>query len=181
MIYRFIIISNEVEDFMREIKIDANATFLQLHKAILDSCGFDEGELTSFTICDEGWEKGQEITLEEMDTSSEQDSYVMASTRLSEFLLDEKQHLIYTFDPLADRMFFMELSQIIPREHLQEPVVSRSQGNPPRQRIDFEELMKMNPVSDTGSEDLFDDDMTAEGFNDEDLEISGLDITDGEY
>lgn len=181
MIYRFIIISNEVEDFMREIKIDANATFLQLHKAILDSCGFDEGEFTSFTICGEGWEKEQEITLEEMDTSSEQDSYVMATTRLTEFLLDEKQHLIYTFDPLADRMFFMELSQIIPREHLQEPVVSRSQGNPPRQSIDFDELLKMNPITDNGSVGLVDDDMTAEEFDDEDLEISGLDISDGEY
>ena len=109
MLYRFIIISNEVDDFMREIKIDANSTFLQLHKAILESCGYDDEEMTSFTICDEGWEKGQEITLEEMDTSSEQDSYVMATTRLTEFLLDEKQHLLYTFDMLGDRMFFMEL------------------------------------------------------------------------
>ncbi len=181
MIYRFLIISNEVEDFMREIKIDANSTFLQLHNAILESCGYDNNELTSFTICDEGWEKGQEITLEEMDTSSEQDSYVMATTRLTEFLLDEKQHLIYTFDPLADRMFFMELSQIIPREHLQEPVISRSQGNPPKQRLDFDEVMNLGPALGSGGNEFIDEDMTSEGFNDEDLEISGLDISDGEF
>ena len=181
MLYRFIIISNEVDDFMREIKIDANSTFLQLHKAILESCGYDDEEMTSFTICDEGWEKGQEITLEEMDTSSEQDSYVMATTRLTEFLLDEKQHLLYTFDMLGDRMFFMELSQIIPHQHLQEPVVSRSQGNPPKQRLDFDQLLNMGPSLGAKNDDFIDDDMTADGFDDEDLEISGLDISDGEF
>lgn len=179
MLYRFIIISNEVEDFMREIKIDANATFLQLHKAILDSCGYDNGELTSFTICGDDWEKGQEITLEEMDTSSEQDSYVMATTRLTEFLLDEKQHLIYTFDPLAERMFFIELSQIIPREHLDEPVVSRSQGNPPEQRLDFDQLMNLGPAVGASNDDFIDEDMIAEGYDDE--EIGGLGISDGEF
>jgi hypothetical protein len=181
MLYRFIIISNEVEDFMREIKIDANSTFLQFHNAIIESCGYDNGELTSFTICGEGWEKGQEITLEEMDTSSEQDSYVMATTRLTEFLLDEKQHLIYTFDPIADRMFFIELSQIIPREHLQEPVVSRSQGNPPKQRIDLYEMMNLGSAAGDGNSEFIDEDMTSEGFDDEDLELSGLDISDGEF
>ena len=38
MVYRFTIISNEVEDFIREIKIDAEATFYDLHQAILSSC-----------------------------------------------------------------------------------------------------------------------------------------------
>ena len=181
MLYRFIIISNEVDDFMREIKIDASATFLQLHKAIQESCGYDDEEMTSFTICENGWEKGQEITLEELDTSSEQDSYVMATTRLSEFLMDEKQHLLYTFDMLAERMFFMELSQIIPGKHLDEPVVSRSQGEPPAQRMDFDELMKMNPVVGDNSDAYVDDDMTSDDFNDEDLEISGLDYSDDPF
>ena len=68
MIYRFIIISDEVDGFMREIQIDADAKFLELHKLILASCGYEDNQLTSFTICENGWEKGQEITLEEMDT-----------------------------------------------------------------------------------------------------------------
>mgnify|MGYP003377447636 CR=1 FL=1 len=40
MVYRFTIISNEVEDFIREIKIDAEATFYDLHQAILSSCHY---------------------------------------------------------------------------------------------------------------------------------------------
>jgi hypothetical protein len=113
MIYRFIIISDEVEDFMREVQIDADATFLDFHKAIISTCGYSDDQITSFTICENGWEKGQEITLEDMGKSADEDSYIMAKTRLSDFLEDEKQHLLYTFDPLADRVFFIELSEII--------------------------------------------------------------------
>lgn len=181
MIYRFIIISNEVENFMREIKIDAHDTFLSLHKSIQQTCGYDDEEMTSFTICDDGWVKGQEVMLTDMGTSSEQDSYVMESTRLSELLIDEKQHLIYTYDMLAERVFFIELSQIIPKEHLDEPVVSRSQGEAPPQRIDFDSLMNRNPIVTGGGADYVDEDMlTSDDFDDEDLEIGGLDISDGE-
>ena len=112
MVYRFTIISDEVDGFMREIQIDADATFLDLHKAILSACGYEDNQLTSFTICENGWEKGQEITLQEMDTDADEDSYIMSETELNEFLEDEKQHLLYTFDPLADRVFFIELSEI---------------------------------------------------------------------
>ena len=51
MIYRFIIISDEVEDFMREVQIDADATFLDFHKAIISTCGYSDDQITSFTIC----------------------------------------------------------------------------------------------------------------------------------
>ena len=110
MIYRFILISDEVDDFMREIQIDADASFLDFHKAIQTTCGYKDGEMTSFTICENGWEKCQEITLEEMDTESDQDSYVMADTRIGDMVEEERQHLLYTFDPLADRCFFIELA-----------------------------------------------------------------------
>ena len=35
MIYRFTIISDEVDDFVREIQIDPEATFYDFHEAIL--------------------------------------------------------------------------------------------------------------------------------------------------
>ena len=37
MIYRFTIISDEVDNFIREIQIDPEATFYDLHEAILKS------------------------------------------------------------------------------------------------------------------------------------------------
>jgi hypothetical protein len=179
MIYKFTIISDEVDDFMREIKIDADAKFLDLHKLILQSCGYKDDQLTSFTICENGWEKGQEITLEEMDTRSDVDSYIMAKTRLSDFLEDEKQHMLYTFDPLADRVFFIELSSIKPGS-MKEGQVSRSLGKAPQQVLDFDEMFARNPItSDDGIMD--DDDLFREDVDMEDIDLEGLEISDGEY
>ena len=94
MVYRFTLISDEVEDFVREIKIDSEATFFDFHEAILKAAGYKDDQMTSFFICDDGWEKEQEITLEDMGGYSDEDSYVMRETALSELVEDEKQRLI---------------------------------------------------------------------------------------
>jgi hypothetical protein len=179
MIYKFTIISDEAEDFMREIKIDSGANFLELHKLILESCGYKDDQLTSFTICENGWEKGQEITLEEMDTSSDVDSYIMAKTELTDFLEDEKQHLLYTFDPLADRVFFIELSSIKPG-HMQHGEVTRSQGKAPQQTLDFDEMFARNPIA-AGDDIMDDDNLFGEEVDMEDIDLEGLEISDGEF
>ena len=40
MVYKFRLLSDEVEDFRRDIEIDSDATFLDLHKAILESVNY---------------------------------------------------------------------------------------------------------------------------------------------
>lgn len=47
MIYRFTIISDEVDDFVREIQIDPEATFYDFHEAILKSAGYTNDQMTS--------------------------------------------------------------------------------------------------------------------------------------
>ena len=113
MIYRFTIISDEVDDFVREIQIDPEATFYDFHEAILKSVGYTNDQMTSFFICDDDWEKGKEVTLEEMDDNPEIDSWVMKDTTISELVEDEKQKLLYVFDYITERCFFIELSEII--------------------------------------------------------------------
>ena len=66
MIYRFTIISDEVDDFVREIQIDPKLHFLTSMKQILKSVGYTNDQMTSFFICDDDWKK-KEVTLEEMD------------------------------------------------------------------------------------------------------------------
>ena len=99
MVYKFRIISDEVDDFLREIKIDSEASFYDLHEAILKCTGYKDDQMTSFFICDDDWEKEIEITLEDMGNgSSEEDTFVMKDTPLNELLEDEKQKLLYVFD-----------------------------------------------------------------------------------
>jgi lactate dehydrogenase-like 2-hydroxyacid dehydrogenase len=110
VIYRFLILSDEVENFKREIKIDADATFYDLYKAIIDCTGYSDKEMASFVLCDDNWRKEMEITLVKMDTSSDEDSYSMEECVLSDYLEEEKQKLMFVFDYFTEE----EVMQLIP-------------------------------------------------------------------
>lgn len=169
MIFRFLLLSDEVEDFKREIQIDADATFFDLHKAIIKSVDYKDGEMTSFFICSDDWEKEQEITLVEMDTSSEEDSYTMDASVLNDFLEDERQKLMYVFDYMTERSFFMELREIITGKDLDEAICTKSVGTPPPQFIEFDMEAMSATTLDTGENFYGDegydlDELDAEGF-----------------
>ena len=82
MVYKFLLLSDEVDNFSREIEIAPDATFLQFHDAILDAVGYDKNQITSFFICSDNWEKQQEITLIDMGADSATDTYLMEETPL---------------------------------------------------------------------------------------------------
>ena len=119
MLFRIKFISDEVDGFVRELKIDSDATFLDLNQAILESCGYPDDQMTSFYLCDEEWERGLQITREDMGVgSADEDIYVMEETKLSELIEDEEQHLEFVFDPFEERSFFIDVKEIIPVETL---------------------------------------------------------------
>ena len=103
MIYRFLILSDEVDQFAREIKINSDATFLEFNNAILNSVKYAQDQITSFFICNDNWQKQEEISLIEMDTNSETDSYLMDNTPLDEFINDEGPRLLFIFDNITER------------------------------------------------------------------------------
>lgn len=173
MVFRFLILSDEVDDFKREIKIDANATFFDLHDAIIKSVNFKEGEMSSFFLCDDNWEKETEITLVEMDTSSEEDSFVMDGCVLNDFLEDEKQKLMYVFDYMTERAFFIELAEIITGKDLDKAVLSKATGEPPVQFMEFENLTATNSSIDIG-EDFYGD----ESYDIDELDADGFEGLD---
>jgi len=166
-------ISDEVDNFIREIKIDSEATFFDFHTAILKSVGYKDDQMTSFFLCDEDWEKEKEVTLEDMGSSSEEDSWLMKETPLSELIEDEKQRLLFVFDPLADRVFFIELTEIITGQDLKNAICSRKQGEAPKQNVDFEEVMNMG-----GSLDLDENFYGDQDFDMEDFDPEGFDMGD---
>lgn len=170
MIYRFTIISDEVDGFVREIQIDPEATFHDFHEAILKSVGYTDDQMTSFFICDDDWEKEKEITLEEMDDNPETDSWVMKETVLSELVEDEKQKLLYVFDYLTERCFFIELSEIITGKEMQGAKCVKKAGEAPNQIADLEDITEGNTSLDLdenfyGDRDFDIEDFDKEGFD----------------
>ena len=174
MIYRFTIISDEVDDFVREIQIDPEATFFDLHEAILKAANYTNDQMTSFFICDDDWEKEKEITLEEMDNNPEMDSWIMKETRLNELIEDEKQKLLYVFDYMTERCFFIELSEIITGKEIKGAKCTKKSGEAPKQTFDFEEM-----AAGGGSLDLDENFYGDQDFDMEDFDAEGFDVNDG--
>ncbi|HBT85657.1 MAG: hypothetical protein PHO13_02535 [Fermentimonas sp.] len=173
MIFKFLILSDEVDNFKREIKIDSDATFLDLYNTILDCTGYNSKEMASFFLSDNKWRKKQEITLVEMDTDSDVDSLTMDECVLSDYLEDEKQKLMFVFDYLNERALFIELSEIIPGKNLKKPLCTISEGEAPSQIIDFQDI-KQDDVSLDLGESFFGD----ESFDIDELDKEGFDGID---
>ena len=178
MIYRFTIISDEVDNFRREIQIDSDATFLDFHHAILKAAGYPNDQMTSFFICDDSWEKEQEITLVEMDTTADVDNYVMEDTTLDELITEEHQKVLYVFDYISDRAFFMELKEIIPGKDLDKAVCTASLGEAPAQ-YKLEDIETLTSTVKKDAE-IFDENFYGdEEFDMDDFDPEGFDMGNG--
>lgn len=178
MVYKFTLLSDEIDDFVRVIKIDPEATFFELHNAILDSVNFEKNLMTTFFLCSDDWEKRQEVTLVEMESSSEYDNLVMEDTKLEELISDEKQKLLYIFDMISERAFFMELTEIIPGKSVDKPVCVISEGVSPQQVVADDAVTvapKLNLDENFyGDEDFDIDELDEEGFGDMNFDDSTL-------
>ena len=177
MIYKFRIVSDEVDNFKRVIAIDADDTFESLRNAILESVDYTKDQMDSFFICDEDWSKRTEITLAYMGSESDEDIWIMGETRLSELIDDEGQKLIFVFDYLTDRAFFMEMREMIPGKDLKDPVCEKKEGKAAPQFVDVDELNDKRAAVQAAS---LDDDLDADfygtdEFNDDEFDADGFD------
>jgi hypothetical protein len=116
--YRFRVLIEDVDDFYRDIEITAGSTFTDLHKAIFQSVDFDGKELASFYICDSKWNRKKEITLEDMSDEEDEEKapLLMSKCKLSDYIDDPHQRMIYVYDFLNMYEFYIELSKIIPAD-----------------------------------------------------------------
>lgn len=175
MIFTFRLVSDEVANFKREIKIDATANFLDLKNAICESVGYDKGQLSSFFICDRNWEKTKEITSEDMDTDADQDVWLMDENELGDIIYDEGQKMLYVFDYMTERAFFIEMTQSEPGKSLKDPICSLSVGKAPEEFVDIDDYTPAAAKGGATAEDIDEDFYGSESFNEDEFDAEGFD------
>lgn len=180
MIFNFRIVSDEVDNFKREIQIDAEATFLDLKNAICESVDYDKNQMSSFFICDDRWEKEREITLEDMGSDSSEDVYLMEDSVLSDFIEDEGQRLMFTFDYLTDRSFYIEMKKMITGRTLKDPVCTLAIGKAPAESVDLDEFdakidAKAAAAAAAAAEDMGEEFFGSDSYNDDEFDAAGFD------
>ena len=179
MRFKIKFISDEVEGFLREIEINDDASFLDLNQAVLKACDYPEDQMTSFFLCNDEWERGVQVTREDMMAGESEDIYVMEDTRLSEFIEDEGQHLEFVFDPFNDRFFYMTVRAILSGEGQSIFDIVRSKGDAPAQineLLDVETLIAKKSELLEADDAYFADDSSP--FNEEDIDLEGFEISD---
>ncbi|HLN53079.1 MAG TPA: hypothetical protein VK212_05180 [Lentimicrobium sp.] len=128
-LYRFRLLAEEQEDFLRDYDILASQTFLEFHDLIKETVELKGNELASFFVCDRNWRKKKEITLLDMQAEEDQapvdeddeekpklnrlPTFEMAKMKIKEVIDDPHQRLLFEYDFLNPKTFYIELMKII--------------------------------------------------------------------
>jgi len=143
MIYKFRVFSDINEKFLRCIEIDEEDTFLSLHEAVRTSVNFNKMEMASFYLSNDLWDRLTQITLMDVQDGEADDIFTMEQTSLNEFLSEEGENLVYVYDFISDRVFYLVLSEIKNRNaSLKYPLCSQTIGDPPVQTIGEKRILK---------------------------------------
>ena len=173
MIYLFRIVSDEDQEFFRDVVAESSDTFLELHQVVQNNMGYDACQLASFFITNDLWEKQQEITLIDMMQDPTLGTPTMDQVTLEEYLTEISQRMIYVYDFFAERAFYMELIEMTDQTSPKDtPFIAQAEGDPPPQ-LAFDRLMddpqapmeEMDP-DDEDQEDLRLDDLDPDMFDD---------------
>jgi len=134
-LYRFRVTFEDYDDVSRDIDVKSNQTFLDLHKAIHQSTGYNPEYPSSFYISNDQWMKGEEITYLPNQKRIDRKIPLMEKIKLSSFIDDPHQKFYYTFNFDRPFDFHVELMKIILDDApgVTYPAVVRSVGEAPKQ------------------------------------------------
>ena len=130
MVYRFVVLSDEDESFVREFEFLDSQSLLDFHIALQEELEFDRSQIASFFMATESWEKEEEFTLFDMGAGSS----TMENAVLEEVIFRKNQKLLYVFDFFNDRALFVEyVGEFKEEDDKEYPVCTNSKGLPPKQ------------------------------------------------
>jgi hypothetical protein len=171
MVYRFVVLTDEDETFVREFEFLDNHTLLDFHNTIQEELEFDKSQIASFYMATESWEKEEEFTLFDMGAGSS----TMENAVLEEVIFRKNQKLLYVFDFFNDRALFVEyVGEAKEDDNMEYPICTNSKGLPPKQvsfggvaRKKYNNLVVTDDEDDDVDEEVIDDEIF---FNSEDEE-----------
>ena len=190
--YKFRVYFDEVEDFVRDIEILANDNFESLHNILYKSFGLEGNELASFSLCDSKWNKQNEITLIDMKDDEVEDTpeyddedgfatkthlpkYIMKDSILNKMISDPHQQILYEYDFLNPKVFYLELMKVAQaQDDIEYPRCTHKAQELPKAIKNAHLPDPDDLIEDLTKDDIFDD--FEDGFNDEDqLDLGSID------
>lgn len=113
IIFKFRMLSDESDHFVREYEVPYDMTLAAFHDFIRETLEYEEA-MVSFYTADDRWEKLREFTLMDMGMGddSENAPLPMSDVTLNQILHHLHDRLIYQFDLLSNRAYYLELTAV---------------------------------------------------------------------
>ncbi len=137
-IFKLKITSPEKEDFLMEVEMNNEGTYLELHNTIQQALAYDNTQMASFFQLDAMGERGIEIALFEMSSEDDDNVNIVAMdvSMMREFMNKEHAQLVYVFDFFSDRYFNIELTAVERRRvAVNTPKICVAEGEAPEQIV----------------------------------------------
>ena len=183
MTFRFLMFSEEKENFVVEIIASPSTTFYEFHKLILKTCGYTEEENHVFLICNEDWKVKEKIYLHDSNNIGyDEDIFLMGNTTLDDFIEEEGQRLAYVYEKKSKKSLLIELVENIFGQQTERAYVNRQKGTPPRQHEEETEEYNIPtnniPILQLANNTEVEE--TEEGalFSDDELDMDGFEVSE---
>ncbi len=138
MIFKFRMLSDEAEDFVRDYEVPYDMNLADFHTYLRESVGYSPAEMASIFTSDAEWEKLREFTSEDMGLDGEGSGsdvpMPMERVSLGQIMHEKFGRLIYVFDIFNERQFFIELIETkFAEDGVEYPRIVTEEGEPPLQ------------------------------------------------
>ena len=106
--------------------------------------------------------------------------WLMDESVLGDFIDDEGQKLLYVFDYMTDRAFFIEMTEMITGKTLKDPLCTLSLGQAPSETVDLDEFdakidSKAAAAANVGIDDLDEDFYGSDTYNPDEFDTESFD------
>jgi len=169
--YKFrVLLDNENDaEIFRDIVIDQKANFEAFYRAITEAFEFSDEHMASFYASNENWDKGEEISLVDVNFDPDAEPVgLMSDLNLEDRIQETGQKFILVHDFMSMWIFLIELLAFVD-EVVDKPYVALAIGTAPKEE-------SRQQFQDFEEEYLYDDEEDEFGeFSDEDYDMDEFD------
>ena len=166
LIYRFRATMDDQDDFLRDIEILPNQSFLDFYEILADTAPFDKEEDVSFFLTDKFYKKQREITLNRMH--KEEKFYddemgemvtarrrlpLMKDAKLKDFIEDPHQKMLLIYQSGRYSPVYIEMFKIMQVDDGRFPLCIRSVGKVAKPPV-VHPVVQVEPIPAKGEDDL---------------------------
>ena len=103
------IVADTQEDIFADLRIHKENNFFTIHDFLVENFHLDKLEMSSFFYSNDDWDKGEEITLMNMNIGDDQTVKFMESITINEVFKEKKFKFLYVNDFLNMNIFYVEI------------------------------------------------------------------------